>query len=331
MKRALKKHAKHKITIKPTAYGWFFLFLLIWIPFTAVATANNFLFIVFIMLMGVAIVSHKLAKKNLNSIVIERRVADEIFAQTPFTIKYLITTGRNRWGALSLIFREREPLEMKENGCVFSKVPPHITVIFNESATISSRGDKIIKPGIVLSAFPFGLATYSKICCNEESVLVFPKIERLSTELPVWLGGSGKKFEKMSPLGTVPYSFREYMTGDPYKHIDWKKSAQAGSLVTKILADEQAKELVISLPENASERAISKAASLIVHFAAMGARVALEGPGWLEGPDSGKEFTKKILTILARWPNKPSNYFGAGRARGIFLGITESGELRLTF
>jgi hypothetical protein len=55
------------------------------------------------------------------------------------------------------------------------------------------------------------------------------------------------------------------------------------------------------LARHASEHAISKAASLVVHFAGMGVPIAFQGPGIAIEAGTGKEFTRKILTMLARW------------------------------
>jgi uncharacterized protein (DUF58 family) len=99
----------------------------------------------------------------------------------------------------------------------------------------------------------------------------------------------------------VPYLFRDYVPGDRYKHIDWKKTARTGSLVTKILSDEGAREIFIRLPAGASETAVSRAASLAVHFLLMGRTVSIEGPGLDIEPGRGRDFARHVLTVLARW------------------------------
>jgi uncharacterized protein (DUF58 family) len=279
------------------------IFLLFWIPLAAIGTANNFLLIIFSMMIGLVLVSHRLAAKNIRTLQLTRRFPDEIFSGNVFTVGYLVKTNMRPWGVAALKFVEMPPLQAAPAGVTFSHIPPGDAVLVNGSLSIAGRGDKQILPGILTSSFPFGLASYSRKCGPAESVLVFPQIYPVEEEIPFWVGGSGKGLERADPFGTIPYQFREYVAGDPYKHIEWKKTASTGGLVTKVLSDEGAREITICLPRQATEMAISRAASLVVHFAQSARPIRLHGPGLLMGPGRGKEFADKLLTTLARWEN----------------------------
>jgi uncharacterized protein (DUF58 family) len=295
---------RNSLRIRPTRSGWILIFLLLWIPLTAIGTANNFLLIIFAMMVGLALVSHMLARKNVKTVQLSRRFPDEIFAGNVFTVRYLVKTDRRPWGAVTLNFVEAPPLQGATEGVTFSHIPPGDAVSVNGSFSVPSRGDKRIFPGLLTSAFPFGLASYSRSCGPAESMLVFPQINSVEEDVPPWVDGSGKGLERPDPFGTIPYQFREYVPGDPYKHIEWKKTASTGGLITKVLSEEGAREITIRMPRDASERTISRAASLVVHFARSARPICLHGPGILLGPGRGKEFAVKLLTTLARWENK---------------------------
>jgi uncharacterized protein (DUF58 family) len=293
------------ISFKPTRLGWICVFLLVWVPLAAIATVNNFLFIVFGMTLGLALISHRLATRNIKDLSLYRRFPSEIYADVPFTIDYVVQTQDRALAGHALSFREQTPLSASTES---------IRLFLDEDAgrirgsgvfTVSRRGDHLIGPGVISSAFPFGLASYFQPCGQEESVLVFPHIEPVDGHIPVWLAGPGRKVERVDPSGSVPYQFREYIPGDAYKHIDWKKTARTGRLVTRVLADEGAPEIVITLPREASEKAISRAASLVVHFARARTPVALHAPGLLIGPGAGAQFAVEALTALARWEKAP--------------------------
>jgi uncharacterized protein (DUF58 family) len=290
-----------RLRIRPTPYGWILIFLLVWIPVTAIGSANNFLFIVFIMLLGLALVSHWLAKKNLNSVELSRRLPDEIFAGGSFTVQYLLKSNLSPWGATTLMWSEAFPLEGTTAAVPFYRVPVDELTVETSHFSISSRGDKEINPGSLSSAFPFGLARYSRKTGGNRSVLVFPMIQPIQGDIPFDLGESRKGLERPDPSGTIPYHYREYASGDPYKHIDWKQTSKTGSLITRTFSEQGSREVVIRLARHASEHAISKAASLVVHFAGMGVPIAFQGPGIAIEAGTGKEFTRKILTMLARW------------------------------
>ena len=148
----------------------------------------------------------------------------------------------------------------------------------------------------------------------------------MEEDVPPWVGGSGKGLERPDPFGTIPYQFREYVPGDPYKHIEWKKTASTGGLITKVLSDEGAREITIRMPREASERTISRAASLVVHFARSGRPICLQGPGILLGPGRGKEFAVKLLTTLARWENTAGELALPDFSPDIVVEIGQAGE-----
>lgn len=316
--------------VRPTQYGWIVVFLLFWIPLTAVFTANNFLLIVFIMMIGLVIVSHKLAKRNVQSVRLKRRFPEEIYAETPFAVRYRLETDQKPWGAMTLLLEEKAPLQGENRGVNLSRIPAGKPVVEQGYFTVPERGDHSIPAGTLHSSFPFGLAEYARECGATESVLVFPQVHPVADEIPIHLGGFGKGHEQADPFGTVPYLFRDYVPGDPYKLIDWKKTAQSGDLVTKVLSEEGAREITLRLPENATERALSRAASLVVHFARQGTPVALQGPGFRIEAGRGKAFSRKLLTILARWPNTPETSPGPDHSPGAVVEIDDSGNFLWT-
>jgi uncharacterized protein (DUF58 family) len=313
---------------RPTPYGWFLLFLLIWLPLAAVVTVNNFLWLVFSMIIGAVVASHVLARKNLASVELFRRFPEAIYAETPFSVLYSAKSGLKPWGSFGFTLRERGALDGAVGGVRFPQVhqdpPTEVTAYYS----LSSRGEKHIEPGVISSTFPFGLAEYFRTCGSSESVLVFPRLLPVEDEIPTWLGGAGRGQERPDAFGVVPYLFRDYVPGDRYKHIDWKKTARTGSLITRILSDEGAKEISIRLPAGASERAISRAASLAIHFLRMGRPVSLEGPGLSIEPGKGREFSRYVLTLLARWDSASQEATHARESGAVAVKIDRSGEFR---
>jgi uncharacterized protein (DUF58 family) len=302
------------------------LFLLLWIPATAIGTANNFLLIIFAMMVGLALVSHLLATKNIKLVKVSRHFPDEIFAGSVFTLRYVAKTDGRPWGATTLKFVEASPLQSATDEVIFPHVPPGEAISLNAHFSISSRGDKQILPGLLTSSFPFGLASYSRSCGSKESVLVFPQIHSVEEDVPPWVGGSGKGLERPDPFGTIPYQFREYVPGDPFKRIEWKKTASTGGLITKVVSDEGAREITIRMPRDASEATISRAASLVAYFGHSGRPICLQGPGLLLGPGRGKEFAIKLLTTLARWGNATKELALPDYSPDIVVEVGETGE-----
>jgi len=299
----------------------------VWVPVAAVGSANNFLFIVSIMLFGLALVSHWLAKRNVKSVELSRRFPEEIFADTSFAIQYLLKSDLKPWGSAALEFLESTPLEATSGRVQFSHVAQDQVTVERGLFSIPSRGDKQITPGTLVSSFPFGLAQYSLKRGDTQSVLVFPRIHPVHDDIPFGLGESRKGSERQDPSGTIPYHFREYVSGDPYKHIDWKQTSKTGTFITKIFSEQGSREVVIRLSRQSSEQAISKAASLVVHFGSLGVPVALHGPGVATEAGTGKEFGRKLLIILARWGNSRDTVSPEHHSTGAVIRIDAMGNL----
>ncbi len=323
---APQQEKKPKVSIRPTHYGLGLLFLLVWVPFTALATANNFLLIVFMMLVGIVVVSHNFAKKNIRLTTVYRRFPDEIFAETPFGLKYFVKSTRPVWGSLTLRLTEAEPLELEKEKAFLPAAPPEKTTKALTMATFTTRGLKEVTPATLESEFPFGLATYRRSCAESAQIVVFPKIENVSSHVPPWAGGLGTGRDKPTTHGMVPFHFRQYVSGDAYKRIDWKKTAQTGEIIVKTMADEEARHMTIQVPGAASEKALSRAASLVVYFSKARIPLHLVGPGIELGPDLGAQFTRKILTTLALWDN-PQGRMARRAGFGPTVDVSETGDL----
>jgi uncharacterized protein (DUF58 family) len=279
------------------------------------------------MLFGLALLSHWLAKRNLKSVVVSRRFPEEIFAGSPFSIQYLLKSDLKPWGAAALEFIEAVPLEGVPATVPFPHVQSEKVTVETGLFSIPSRGDKQIAPGTMVSSFPFGLAQYSLKCGDAQSVLVFPRIVPVQDEIPFGLGESRKGVERHDLSGTIPYHFREYAPGDPYKHIDWKQTSKTGTLITKTFSEQGSREVVIRLSQQPSEEAISKAASLAVHFGSLGVPVALQGPGLDIEAGTGKAFINELLAILARWDNRSDAASAEGHSAGTVIKIDSMGNL----
>lgn len=320
--------AKYKSRVKLTRLGWACVFVLVWLPLAAMVSMNNYLFIIFGLTVGFVLVSHRLANRNLESVSIGRRFPQDIFADTPFTIRYLARSDLPSWGGSTLTVEERPPLDGSDNGIGLHRLLPGEPQEESGTFSIKTRGDKMIYPGTISSTFPFGLAVYSRTCGERTSVLVFPRIDPVGWEIPFSLTGSGRRLEHANPMGNVPYVLREYVSGDPCKLIDWKKSARTGRLITKVLSEDKAQEILIRLPGEASERALSRAASLVAHFTGHGTPVSIQGPGVLLGPGTGRQFMRKALTTLARWENQGNAVGNGNHYAGTVVEIDPAGEFR---
>lgn len=283
----------------------------------------------FSMTLGVTIVSHKLARGNLRSVALRRRFPAEMFAETPFSVHYTLEADSDAWGPAGFTIFENDPVTPVEAPPSVPPIPAGEARAATGRWVVSSRGEHHLGSAKLASSFPFGLAEYCTNVGTPLTVIVFPKIELLETEITSRLTAAGRVTEHPDPFGTVPYGFRRYAAGDPYKHIDWKKTAQTGELVSRTLADDKAREVMITLPGDASERAISRAASLAAHCAGSAVPVALRGPGVRIDAGHGERHLRAILTALALWEDRASVNEAVNGFSGLVVHVSSDGRFSM--
>jgi uncharacterized protein (DUF58 family) len=141
--------------------------------------------------------------------------------------------------------------------------------------------------------FPFSFLTKTRRLPLAKQLMVFPSVEptdELFEVLPLITG----EFESfVRGRGFDLYRIRNYGPEDSARHVDWKASAKAGSLLVREFTreDERKLRIVFDNPapdvvtDVAYERAVSLAASLAWHFAATQAQLSFAAPGCDPGAD----------------------------------------------
>lgn len=301
----MKEKRDNSSGAKRLATGWVCVFLMVWLPLAAVVTGNNFLFLTLSMLIGFVGLSNWLSKRNLRGIEVKRILDHEIFAETPFEIKYQITTKANHPESLNFTITEPSLMKPILEGAHVPYVKTGETIEAMNTAKLPRRGRVSLKEPIIVSNFPFGLANRWRSVGDPMEIVVFPRVEQIDDIFAQQLGDPGAKEEKKALFGSIPNTFREYVPGDPYKHIQWKISARLGKLHIKELAEEYSGQITVRVESDPTEQTLSKAASLVCHLWDKGIPMALEGPDFRIGPDNGLEFKHKLLTILALWEDRP--------------------------
>jgi uncharacterized protein (DUF58 family) len=144
----------------------------------------------------------------------------------------------------------------------------------------------------------------------EREITVLPPVDAtddLMESLPIILG----EFESfLSGRGHDLYRIREYSPGDPARHIDWKSSAKASSMMVREFAreDERSLRIVFDNPPSGAlteweyERGINLAASLAWHFANESVSLSFLAPGY-DGSERVLDFLKYLA--LSRPGGKP--------------------------
>ncbi|HEV2116113.1 MAG TPA: DUF58 domain-containing protein [Terriglobales bacterium] len=150
--------------------------------------------------------------------------------------------------------------------------------------------------------FPFSFLRKTRRVALARQVVVFPAIEPTDEFFEVLPLIRGEFEAFLRGRGYDLYRIRDYAPEDSARHVDWKASAKAGSLLVREFTREDERKLRIvfdnpapgAVSEAAYERAVSLAASLAWHFASENSQLSFVAPGYQGGPD-----VYRFLTYLA--------------------------------
>ncbi|MGE5207343.1 MAG: DUF58 domain-containing protein [Chlamydiota bacterium] len=150
--------------------------------------------------------------------------------------------------------------------------------------------------------FPFSFLRKTRRIPLARQVVVFPAIEATDEFFEVLPLITGEFEAFLRGRGHDLYRIREYAPEDSARHVDWKASAKAGSLLVREFTREDERKLRIvfdnpapgAVTEAAYERAVSLAASLVWHFAGENSQLSFVAPGYQGGTD-----VYRFLTYLA--------------------------------
>ena len=138
----------------------------------------------------------------------------------------------------------------------------------------------------MFTRFPFGLFSKSLLIEDDETLLVYPPVDRLS--LPGSAEDAARDGEtrewELAGSSPVAAGLRSFVPGDPRRRIHWQASQRAGSLLVRDLESECDQEVRVRLhtggrPGAGFEGRVRRAASEVVALLDAGRRVGLDAGG----------------------------------------------------
>ena len=228
--------------------------------------------------------------------------------------------------------QEYEQQKLLAGAVYFPYVPARSSLAADVEVRFERRGLVQQESFGLRTQFPFSFLRKTRRIQLARQVVVFPSIEPTDAffeALPL-ITGEFEAFQR--GRGYDLYRIREYAPEDSARHVDWKASAKAGTLLVREFTREDERKLRIvfdnprpgAVPERSYERAVSLAASLAWHFAGENSQLSFVAPGYQGGPDVYRFLTYLALVqpsveepVLDKLP--PSNDFDViltARARG---------------
>jgi uncharacterized protein (DUF58 family) len=289
-------------TLRPTREGWWCLLAAVGVGFAAVTTANNLLYLLEAMLLGLVVVSGLLSEMSMRGLRLALRVPDEVFAGRPALFAVHVVNGKHRLPSYSLA------LSAPGHGEIVRYLPrlrAGEERLIAWETTFPSRGRERLPALRVTTRFPFGLFAKGAPVMVDAEIVVYPALRPVPADL--WRRARGTIFASPHRAGRGHglRNLREYRSGDDPRLIHWRLSAKRRVLVVRELEEETALDAQLVLTGRGAreigrrEAALSEAGALARALLRAGAAVALAGPGIDVPSGRGREQERRILTALA--------------------------------
>lgn len=289
-----------------TREGWVGVGLTLIVGLTAINTSNNLLYMIFSVLLAALALSLVLAAVNLRALEVRVTFPAECFARTPFPMSLTLHNRKGLVPSFSIRVAPNDPGPFRFPKAYFPVTDARTGARTTLEGVSLRRGHHELGRVWVESSFPFGLFVKSCPLAVAGGSVAFPALDEvvLPNENTPDMPGPRTRFERGH--GMDLFHIRDYQDTDSARHIDWKASARTALLKTREFARDEMRHVIVVLDrygtrneEEAFERLVSSAASLVVRLSEADVPCELVTDEGTWGPAGGGGGTKPILRYLA--------------------------------
>ena len=233
----------YRMEFRITREGWFFLAGIILVALAAINTGNNLLFLVLACLIASILMSGILSSITLAGVEARLQLPEHIFAEQ--TIRGMVEL-RNEKQTLPSFSLRVEGVKKKDSPdeailatpVYFPYVPRVESVKLSVPMRFPRRGLYQQEALKIVTRFPFGFLQKARRLDLKSEALVYPSVDATAEFLDVLPGIQGAIESLAKGRGQDLYALRDYQPTDSARHVHWKASARAGSLLVREFARE---------------------------------------------------------------------------------------------
>jgi len=286
---------KKRYRVKITRWGYLYILITIIIALGAANTGNNLLYLLSSALLALMMVSGISSMVNLLGLEVTISPPREVFASQPAPFRVVLN---RRKGHLPSTLVGVRALGSRIKGII---VPPHGKEEAILWLTFPRRGRARLREVEVISAFPLGFFTRSRVLEVNLDFLVFPR--PIPTPLKLGEGRGPQDYiqGRKRGHGDEILELRPYKDGDPIKRMDWKATARRGELIVREMVDTRGDRVIIQVMRGTGdwEETLGKATYLVLESAKRGMAVGLILPHVSLRPHRGERHLNALLEALA--------------------------------
>lgn len=304
-----KKDSSKLLSLKKEA-ALFFLAAFYFV--IATNTQTGWLFVLSAFLLGLLGLSWALSRRSVDKLLIEQVCSGDPQRGKPFRVEHALSNLGSR--TLQEVKVESATPAWAQDGPAFEWAVPKLAayerVTCHRRLTPLQRGEHGLPDLTLICGAPFGLFTVARTIKSDDTILIYPEIEKLPTRrsrsrLATTLG------DLSSPRGRgdthILRTVREYTPGDDLRQVHWKASAKRGPGLPLLVKEHHApspSRVLLTLDNSAQgiesqdshplfERAVCLTASILWSALRDGTPSGL----WLRQNDG-------TWTLLRHWPRQ---------------------------
>ncbi len=262
--------------------GRVYLLMMIVLFAGALLGRSNPLLLVFSAMAGPYVVNGWISFVLLKRLSVERKAPVRIMAGEPASVEVVLKNGKRWLSAWVMIMRDRisGPGEQLTAEALVPRVPPRGERRARYRLKLAKRGRYEIGPMSISTRFPLGLAERTLAVESASSILVYPRIGRLTAQWQIRTQAATDlvphRSPRSGPFDDEFHKLREYRPGDDPRAIHWKTSARRDELMIREFRESRDRALTVLVDAWAPARpsgddrervecAISFAATICVH------------------------------------------------------------------
>jgi uncharacterized protein (DUF58 family) len=217
--------------------AWYYLFVLTVVAVAAMIREINLLLVLAGMIAGPLWLSWRMVRSNLRGLRVARRVPESVCAGDLLVVN-LEVAGSRRLGSWAVVVEDQIARADRKTlrPCVyFSHVASGRTAARAYRGRLNERGRYEVGPLRLSTRFPFGLLQRTTTVGRRETVVVFPRLGRLTQ---AWLArhheafdGAEQRQQRFARVEGQFYGVRYWRRGDSRRSIHWRSTARQGQLV----------------------------------------------------------------------------------------------------
>jgi uncharacterized protein (DUF58 family) len=224
----------NRIYIMPSLRGVAFLICIAVMVVIGATYNNNLIFLLSFSMFSVFVVCMLQTHYMLKGVRLAFRSAEEAFQDDPLRVNLQLTKARLK-PKHQLQIRSTSKQFITLEGNIFSMAAEEKATLVTISLFAWRRGVHALPTLIVESFYPLGLfRAWKMFKFPEARVVVYPRPEMTSPLAPEpQAQGEDPQGVRASPEGDFG-ELREYIQGESYRQIAWKKFSKSGDLYTKV-------------------------------------------------------------------------------------------------